>query len=286
MAGMDWFRWHHGSVTDPKFQLVARRAGASLPDVLAVWAYVLEAASQAEERGVFGEIDAEALDCLFNFPATETRTANILKAMKDRGLIDEFHVIAWHKRQPKREREDNTANERKQRQRDKEARAVTTEVTPSHATSHQKTPRGEESREEETSSLRSEDASARVGEICKAMRAAGLADVSPSHPKLLALLAAGITAGELVDAAIEAVKRKKPFSYALSVAEGRRRDSAVEALPSADKPPPDPDSQPAIEAEGERLGLGRWTQTEQWPAYLAKVRKAQAAERGASGGLH
>ena len=48
MAGMDWFRWHHGSVTDPKFQLVARRAGASLPDVLAVWAYVLEAASQAE----------------------------------------------------------------------------------------------------------------------------------------------------------------------------------------------------------------------------------------------
>ncbi|MGQ2994261.1 hypothetical protein [Variovorax sp.] len=285
MAGMDWFRWHHGSVTDPKFQLVARRAGASLPDVLAVWAYVLEAASQAEERGVFGEIDAEALDCLFNFPATETRTADILKAMKARGLIDEFHVIAWHKRQPKREREDDGATERKRKQRAAES-GVTTDVTTSHATSHQKTPRGEESREEETSSLRSEGASARIGEICKAMRAAGLADVSPSHPKLLALLAAGITAGELVDAAIEAVKRKKPFSYALSVAEGRRRDSAVEALPSTDKPPPDPDSQPAVEAEGERLGLGRWKQTEQWPIYLAKVRKAQAAERGPSGGLH
>lgn len=118
------------------------------------------------------------------------------------------------------------------------------------------------------------------------MRAAGLADVSPSHPKLLNLLGAGITPGELVDAAAEAVKRKKPFSYALSVAEGRRRDSAVEALPSTDKPPPDPDSQPAVEAEGERLGIGRWAQTEQWPIYLAKVRKAQAAERGQSGGLH
>lgn len=286
MAGMDWFRWHHGSVTDPKFQLVARRAGASLPDVLAVWAYVLETASQAEERGVFGEIDAEALDCLFNFPSTETRTADILKAMKDRGLIDDFHVIAWHKRQPKREREDTTAAERKQRQRDKEATGVTDDVTPSHATSHQKQPRGEERREEETSSLRSDVPSASAGEVCKAMRAAGLADVSPSHPKLLNLLSAGMTPGELVDAATEAVKRKKPFTYALSVAEGRRRDSAVEALPSADKPVLDPDSQQAVEAEGVRLGLGPWSGTEQFPAYRARVRSAQAAEQRSSGGLH
>lgn len=35
-GGIEWFRWHHGSVTDPKFQLVARRSGARLSDVLAV----------------------------------------------------------------------------------------------------------------------------------------------------------------------------------------------------------------------------------------------------------
>ena len=69
-GGMDWFRWHHGSVTDPKFQLVARQAGASLPDVLAVWAYLLETASAAVERGNIGEIDCEAVDCMFGFPAT------------------------------------------------------------------------------------------------------------------------------------------------------------------------------------------------------------------------
>lgn len=45
-GGIDWFRWHHGSVTDPKFQLVARKAGVSLTDVIAVWAFVLEKASQ------------------------------------------------------------------------------------------------------------------------------------------------------------------------------------------------------------------------------------------------
>ncbi len=44
-GGIDWFRWHHGSVTDPKFQLVAHRAGVRLGDVMVVWAFVLENAS-------------------------------------------------------------------------------------------------------------------------------------------------------------------------------------------------------------------------------------------------
>ncbi len=159
-GGIDWFRWHHGSVTDPKFQLVARRAGSSLSDVLAVWAYVLEAASAATERGSFSEIDCEALDCLFGFPATETRTQNILSAMGQRGLLDDGRVVQWERRQPKREREDDGAADRKRQQRAREAdasqvqpkQANEEQVTQCHATSRQKTPRGEESREEEPSS--------------------------------------------------------------------------------------------------------------------------------------
>ncbi|RST51582.1 helix-turn-helix domain-containing protein [Variovorax sp. DXTD-1] len=38
----------------------------------------------------------------------------------------------------------------------------------------------------------------------------------------------------------------------------------------------DPDSRASIEAEGLRLGLGAWTQTEQWAAYRARVRAAQS----------
>lgn len=49
---------------------------------------------------------------------------------------------------------------------------------------------------------------------------------------------------------------------------------------------PDPDSQPAVEAEGLRLGLGKWSQTEQWPAYLARVRARQRAEHSAPAGVH
>lgn len=83
-----------------------------------------------------------------------------------------------------------------------------------------------------SSSFHSEEgARATPGEACKAMRAAGMADVSPSHPKLIALLDAGITVPELVDAAAHALKSKKPFTYALATAEGRRRDAATAALP-------------------------------------------------------
>lgn len=139
-GGIDWFRWHHGSVSDPKFQLVARKSGASVPDVIAVWAAVLEAASQAEDRGTF-ELDAEAIDCAFGFP--ENRTADILKAMQERDLIDGMTVTSWAKRQPKRERTDDNSTARVQAFRQRE-----NQETPRNATERHETPRGEESREE------------------------------------------------------------------------------------------------------------------------------------------
>lgn len=143
MAGMDWFRWHHGSVTDPKFALVARKSGASLPDVLAVWCYILETASQSVERGDFGIVDCEALDCVFGFPAAETRTADILAAMHARDLTTGTLIASWDKRQPKREREDNTNADRQAK-----FRATKNQVTPDNTNDNQKTPRVEKSRED------------------------------------------------------------------------------------------------------------------------------------------
>jgi hypothetical protein len=150
-GGIDWFRWHHGTVTDPKFALVARRAGASLPDVLAVWSYLLETASASDERGTFTEVDCEAWDCLFGFPATETRTADIMAAMKDRGLIGDGVVVKWEKRQPKRERDTDNSADRTRAYRERHKQQGETEqnhVTPCDATERQRNARGEESREE------------------------------------------------------------------------------------------------------------------------------------------
>jgi hypothetical protein len=73
----------------------------------------------------------------------------------------------------------------------------------------------------------------REAEACIAMRKAGMQAVNPASPKLRALLDAGITVPELVEATADAVAKGKPFAYALASAEGRRRDAATTALPNA-----------------------------------------------------
>lgn len=58
-------------------------------------------------------------------------------------------------------------------------------------------------------------------------------DCNPQHPKLLALLDAGLTEDEIVSAGVDAVAKGKGFAYALATAEGRRREAAkVTALPA------------------------------------------------------
>ena len=143
-GGIEWFRWHHGSVTDPKFQLVARKAAVSLPDVLAVWAFVLEKASAADERGATGSLDAEAIDCLFGFDDGDT--ASILTHMVARGLVSDGVVASWEKRQPRRERPDevtssNSSTERSRTHRAAKAQeAAQQHATPSDASSSHATP--------------------------------------------------------------------------------------------------------------------------------------------------
>ena len=147
-GGIDWFRWHHGSVTDPKFQLVARKAGVRLPDVLAVWAFVLEKASASDERGNFGEIDCEAVDCLFGLD--DGQTSLILAHMGARGLVGGGRITAWEKRQPKRERDTDNSTDRTRAYRERQRQhgdAPQDHVTPCDATERQETPREEKSRE-------------------------------------------------------------------------------------------------------------------------------------------
>ncbi len=159
-GGIDWFRWHHGSITDPKFGLVAKKAGARLGDVIAVWAWLLESASaNADQRGVVGPVDFESLDYMLGMD--DGSAARILDAMTARGLLgDGGAVTAWAKRQPKRE--DDTAAERKRRQRERDHEAeMAASVTSAQSRTSEHGPdesravtnghdREEESREEES----------------------------------------------------------------------------------------------------------------------------------------
>jgi len=147
-GGIDWFRWHHGSVSDQKFPLVARRASASVAEVIAVWACLLERASMNEEcRGALGDLpDFEAMDCALGMP--DGRAQAIFEQLQQRAMIDEhLQISAWPRRQPKREDAGAAERQRAKRARDAEAQGVTSDqVTQSHTESREVTT--EESREE------------------------------------------------------------------------------------------------------------------------------------------
>lgn len=64
-----------------------------------------------------------------------------------------------------------------------------------------------------------------AGTVCMAMKQAGIQKVNPSHPDLLRLIAAGVSAEEFADAAADA--RVKNFAYVLTAVEGRRNDAAA-----------------------------------------------------------
>ena len=116
-GGIDWFRWHHGSVTDPKFGLVAKRAKASRGDVITIWALMLEQASASSVRGDFGDIDCDAIDLMLD--CEEGTTAAVLVEFEARGMTKDGRIAKWEERQPKKE--DETAAERKRKSRESAA---------------------------------------------------------------------------------------------------------------------------------------------------------------------
>lgn len=71
-----------------------------------------------------------------------------------------------------------------------------------------------------------------------AMRSAGIVDGNAGHPKLRALIAAGVTTEDFASAAQSAAQTGKGFAYALGVAEGRHRDAVALAAQQLAQPPP------------------------------------------------
>ncbi len=98
---MDWFRWYHGTVSDPKLALIAKKAGQPRPVVIAVWIALLEHASQAEPRGDISDFDIETLAVALDID--DDAIHSIITAMTAKGMIVDGGIAAWDKRQPQRE---------------------------------------------------------------------------------------------------------------------------------------------------------------------------------------
>jgi hypothetical protein len=97
---MQWFRFYHGTVSDPKIRLIAAKAEVPIHQVIAVWVAMLEKASSNDPRGTIkgwdDEVESVALE--IEISAIE----RIRKQMTGR-LLDEVTVLSWKRRQPKRE---------------------------------------------------------------------------------------------------------------------------------------------------------------------------------------
>lgn len=98
---MDWFRCHHGTPFDPKWQVIAKRADVPRIYVAGIWGALLDCASQAEDRGDVSAFDAETVAAAFDIEEDAVRA--VVSALTDKGLICGGRLAAWDRRQPKRE---------------------------------------------------------------------------------------------------------------------------------------------------------------------------------------
>lgn len=119
----DWVRLWHDMPTDPKWRVIARRAGAAISEVISTYAFVMiNASANATERGrthnLFADDIAAALDI------DEDVVAAILSAMQGK-VLDGDRLTGWEKRQPKRE--DNSASRAKKWREDKKAERARTQ---------------------------------------------------------------------------------------------------------------------------------------------------------------
>src|SRR6185312_15997434 len=160
---MKWFRIWHGTTTDPKFRLIAKRAKRPLVEVVAYWVHLLEFGSERplDSRGSIRGLNLETVAIALE--AEVKAIERIHARMAELGLLDGDRIVNWHKRNPKRERDDPSAERvRRHRERKHSAAAADTniDVTPRNASV---TPSDAQRREDQTrrDENRSEEESAR-----------------------------------------------------------------------------------------------------------------------------
>lgn len=124
---MKWFRWYHDTAADTKHALIARRTGKPKTTVIAFWAYILETASKAADRGSLLALDLEEAAVALEVDVESLEL--VYSEMQIKGLISDQEVYNWDKRQPK---SDSTEAERARKHREKSK--ITTSSRDRHGT--------------------------------------------------------------------------------------------------------------------------------------------------------
>lgn len=191
---MEWLRWYHGAISDDKWPLIARKSGQPVAIVIAIWAALLECASQADDRGSIDAFDPESVDALLQLEdGTSQAVVDALSSGK-RPRIAGGHIVNWSKRQPVRE-DGSAERAREWRERKKKEKSACPEEPNAGRTQTERTAnagrtqtntdkiREDKKREEKNiypvSSLENED-SARVEACAADINPAGTVPTEPS----------------------------------------------------------------------------------------------------------
>ena len=122
---MNWLCWHVGTVTDPKFGIIAAKCKTPRANVIALWAMILESARDG--KGVYSLAPEDAA---FALGIEEQTVIDVHEHMIDRGLVDGERVQKWIERQG----QSNSERAREYRERQK-AHAQQSEQTERSRTS-------------------------------------------------------------------------------------------------------------------------------------------------------
>lgn len=253
-----WLRLYSDMPNDPKFRTISKVCGHPITWVLSVYIHLLVIASNASERGRTENLSDEDIASALDLEAQHV--TEIIAAMQGR-VLDGDRVSGWDKRQPKRE--DNSAERGRAYRAAKknEAEQMRTQAN----AAEQKKPLDKTRRDKKR-----EGESVPVGTPAPA---GALTPFTEEHRKFI------------VDERPDLVNPERVFANFCDRKTPRQRTMANWRIwvrnehASSDKQPPsvtDPDSRAAVEAEAKAKGLPAWDQMEQWPQYLAKVRKTPA----------
>jgi hypothetical protein len=236
-----WLRLWHEMPSDPKFRTVSKISKRPISEVLSIYLVFLVDASKNSPRGhktITNEDVASALDI-------EVESVDVVESAMQGRLLDKNRLKGWESRQPLREERDGAtpASERMKKLRERKKGETAKEggkqepenvpaaegAAPSSADTgdaKKEDPQKDEGRAKKSDSQKDDDDKFMAGRVCIAMRENGIVEVAPSNVKLIALIEAGASIDEFIEATKTAVKNKKPyFNYALKIVQTQREEA-------------------------------------------------------------
>ena len=88
---MIWLKWHNTTSNDETFRRIAENAGCTVRDVIPVWIYLLEIASDAEPRGSLE--DFRPRRCAKALRWDIDSVESVVAAMTAEGLISDGYAV-------------------------------------------------------------------------------------------------------------------------------------------------------------------------------------------------